>query len=95
MVASVGRASSTLFTRAFEMLSLIAHRQPITRGEIEEANCGVKPSNIMKSLLEREWVKVVDIEMCLESRNGRLPESSDHFKLKTLDQLPPWPMKWT
>ena len=48
------------YSRALlETLSLIAYRQPITRGEIEDIRGVAVSSNIMKSLLEREWVKVV------------------------------------
>ena len=48
------------YSRALlETLSLIAYRQPITRGEIEDIRGVAVSSNIMKSLLERDWVKIV------------------------------------
>ena len=80
------------YSRAlFETLALIAYRQPITRGEIEEVR-GVSVSpNIVRTLLERDWVRVVghrDVpgrpEMFGTSRNFL-----DYFGLKKLDDLPP------
>ena len=48
------------YSRAFfETLALIAYRQPITRGEIEDVRGGAVSSNIIRSMLEREWVRVV------------------------------------
>lgn len=79
------------YSRALlETLSLIAYRQPITRGEIEDIRGVAVSSNIIKSLLEREWVKVVghrDVpgrpEMFATTR-----EFLDYFNLKSLEQLP-------
>ena len=48
------------YSRAlFETLALIAYRQPMTRGEIEEVRGVSVSSNIVRSLLEREWIRVV------------------------------------
>jgi segregation and condensation protein B len=48
------------YTRAFlETLALVAYRQPITRGEIEEVRGVAVSSNVMRQLLDREWVKIV------------------------------------
>jgi len=64
------------YSRAlFETLALIAYRQPITRGDIEEIRGVSVSSNITRQLLERDWVRVV----------GFL----DYFSLKKLDDLPP------
>ena len=80
------------YSRAlFETLALIAYRQPITRGEIEEVR-GVSVSpNIMRTLIERDWARVVghrDVpgrpEMFATTK-GFL----DYFGLKKLDDLPP------
>lgn len=79
------------YSRALlETLSLIAYRQPITRGEIEDIRGVAVSSNIIKSLLEREWIKVVghrDVpgrpEMFATTR-----EFLDYFNLKSLEQLP-------
>ena len=48
------------YSRAmFETLALIAYRQPITRGEIEEVRGVSVSSNIMRTLIERDWARVV------------------------------------
>ena len=80
------------YSRAlFETLALVAYRQPITRGEIEDVR-GVSVSpNIVRTLLERDWVRVVghrDVpgrpEMFGTTRNFL-----DYFGLRKLDDLPP------
>ena len=80
------------YSRALlETLSLIAYRQPITRGEIEDIRGVSVSSNIMKSLLEREWVKVVghrDVPG-KPAMYATTREFLDYFNLKSLDQLPP------
>lgn len=80
------------YSRALlETLSLIAYRQPITRGEIEDIRGVAVSSNIMKSLLEREWVKVAghrDVPG-KPAMYATTREFLDYFNLKSLDQLPP------
>ena len=80
------------YSRALlETLSLIAYRQPITRGEIEDIRGVAVSSNIIKSLLEREWVKVVghrDVPG-KPAMYATTREFLDYFNLKSLDQLPP------
>ena len=80
------------YSRALlEILSLIAYRQPITRGEIEDIRGVAVSSNIMKSLLEREWVKVVghrDVPG-KPAMYATTREFLNYFNLKSLDQLPP------
>ena len=80
------------YSRALlETLSLIAYRQPITRGEIEDIRGVAVSGNIMKSLLEREWVKVVghrDVPG-KPAMYATTREFLDYFNLKSLDQLPP------
>ncbi len=80
------------YSRAlFETLALVAYRQPITRGEIEEVR-GVSVSpNIVRTLLEREWVRVVghrDVPGRPEMF-GTTKQFLDYFGLKKLDDLPP------
>jgi len=80
------------YTRALlETLALIAYRQPITRGEIEDVRgVGVSPS-IIKTLTDREWVRVLghkDVPGRPELF-GTTREFLDSFGLKSLDQLPP------
>jgi segregation and condensation protein B len=80
------------YSRAlFETLALVAYRQPITRGEIEEVR-GVSVSpNIVRTLLERDWVRVVghrDVPGRPEMF-GTTRTFLDYFGLKKLDDLPP------
>ena len=73
-----------------ETLALIAYRQPITRGEIEDIRGVSVSSNIVKTLLEREWVRVVgqrDVPG-KPSLYGTTREFLDYFGLKSLDELP-------
>lgn len=79
------------YSRALmETLALIAYRQPITRGEIEDIRGVSVSTNIVKTLLEREWVRVVgqrDVPG-KPSLFGTTREFLDYFGLKTLDDLP-------
>lgn len=80
------------YSRAlFETLALVAYRQPITRGEIEDIR-GVSVSpNIVRTLLEREWVRIVghrDVPGRPEMF-GTTRTFLDYFGLKKLDDLPP------
>jgi segregation and condensation protein B len=79
------------YSRALmETLALIAYRQPITRSEIEDIRGVSVSSNIVKTLLEREWVRVVgqrDVPG-KPSLYGTTREFLDYFNLKTLDELP-------
>ena len=80
------------YSRAlFETLALVAYRQPITRGEIEEIR-GVSVSpNIVRTLIEREWVRVVghrDVPGRPEMF-GTTKGFLDYFGLKKLEDLPP------
>jgi segregation and condensation protein B len=80
------------YSRAlFETLALIAYRQPITRGEIEEIRGVSVSSNITRQLLERDWVRVVghrDVPG-RPSMFGTTKGFLDYFSLKKLDDLPP------
>ncbi len=91
-VARLWSERQTKYTRAtLETLALIAYRQPITRGEIEQVRGVATNSNIIKALEEREWIRVVghrDIPgrpELLGTTKGFL----DYFGLKRLDELPP------
>jgi len=79
------------YTRALlETLALIAYRQPATRGEIENVRGVAVSSNIIKTLTEREWIKVVghrDVPG-KPSMYGTTKEFLDYFNLKSLDELP-------
>jgi segregation and condensation protein B len=80
------------YSRAFfETLALIAYRQPMTRGEIEEIRGVAVSTNIMRSLLEREWIRVVghrDVPG-RPAMFGTTRHFLDYFGLKKLDDLPP------
>ena len=82
----------TRYTRAtLETLALIAYRQPITRGEIEQVRGVATNSNIIKALEEREWIRVVG-HRDMPGRPELLGTTKgflDYFGLKRLDELPP------
>ncbi len=82
----------TRYSRAqLETLALIAYRQPITRGEIENIRGVAVSSNIIKTLEEREWIRTVghrDVPGRPELF-GTTKAFLDYFNLKSLDELPP------
>jgi segregation and condensation protein B len=79
------------YSRALlETLALVAYRQPITRGEIEQIRGVAVNPNIIKTLLERTWIRVVghrDVPGRPELL-GTTREFLDYFSLKKLDDLP-------
>lgn len=80
------------YTRALlETLGLIAYRQPITRGDIEEIRGVAVSSTIIRTLLDREWVRVVG-HRDVPGRPAMFATTRqflDYFNLKSLQQLPP------
>jgi len=80
------------YTRALlETLALVAYRQPITRGEIEEIRGVSVSTNIVRTLMERRWIRVVghrDVPG-RPSMLGTTREFLDYFGLKKLEDLPP------
>jgi segregation and condensation protein B len=80
------------YTRALlETLALVAYRQPITRAEIEEVRGVVVSTNIVRTLLERSWIRVVghrDVPG-KPAMFGTTREFLDYFGLKRLEDLPP------
>jgi segregation and condensation protein B len=84
--------AQTRYTRAtLETLALIAYRQPITRGEIEQVRGVAVSSNIIKALEEREWIRVVG-HRDVPGKPELLATTKaflDYFGLKRLDELPP------
>jgi segregation and condensation protein B len=91
-VARLWTERQTKYTRAtLETLALIAYRQPITRGEIEQIRGVAVNANMVKALEEREWIRVVghrDVPGRPELF-GTTKTFLDYFGLKSLDQLPP------
>jgi len=80
------------YSRALlETLALVAYRQPITRSEIEDIRGVTVSSNIVRTLLEREWVRVVG-HRDVPGRPAMYATTRqflDYFNLEGLDQLPP------
>ena len=91
-VARLWTERQTKYTRAtLETLALIAYRQPITRGEIEQVRGVAVNSNIIKALEEREWIRVVG-HRDVPGKPELLATTKtflDYFGLKRLDELPP------
>lgn len=79
------------YSRALlETLALIAYRQPITRGDIEDIRGVAVASNIIKTLLERDWVRVVG-HKDVPGRPAMYATTRrflDYFNLQNLDDLP-------
>jgi segregation and condensation protein B len=79
------------YSRALlETLAIIAYRQPITRGEIEQIRGVSLSANILRTLQERDWIKVVG-HRDVPGRPELLGTSKaflDYFNLKSLDKLP-------
>lgn len=80
------------YSRALmETLALIAYRQPITRGEIEDVRGVSVSSQIIRTLTERNWVKVVGHKE-VPGRPALYATTKsflDYFSLKSLSDLPP------
>lgn len=91
-VARLWTERQTKYTRAtLETLALIAYRQPITRGEIEQIRGVGVNANMIKTLEEREWIRVIghrDVPGRPELF-GTTKTFLDYFGLKSLDELPP------
>lgn len=82
---------SVRYSRAFlETLALVAYRQPLTRGEIEEIRGVAVSTQIIKSLLELEWIRVIgqrDVPG-KPALYGTTKKFLDDFNLKSLSELP-------
>jgi segregation and condensation protein B len=80
------------YSRALlETLALIAYRQPITRAEIEQIRGVAVSTSIVRTLEEREWVRVVGYRDLpgKPALFGTTRQFLDYFNLKSLDELPP------
>lgn len=91
-VSRLGEERAAHYSRALlETLALIAYRQPITRGEIEEVRGVSLSSSIMKTLQERGWIKVIGHRE-VPGRPALYATTRvflDYFNLKSLSELPP------
>jgi len=82
----------TRYSRALlETLALIAYRQPITRAEIEQIRGVAVSTNTVRTLEEREWIRVVGYRDVpgKPALYGTTRQFLDYFNLKSLDQMPP------
>jgi hypothetical protein len=90
-VSRLWQERPTKYSRALlETLALVAYRQPITRGEIEQIRGVTVNPNIIKTLLERSWIRVIghrDVPGRPELL-GTTREFLDYFGLQKLDDLP-------
>lgn len=91
-IARLSEEKPQRYTRALlETLGLIAYRQPITRGDIEEIRGVAVSSTIIRTLLDREWVRVVG-HRDVPGRPAMFATTRhflDYFNLKSLQELPP------
>ncbi|OGT37898.1 MAG: SMC-Scp complex subunit ScpB [Gammaproteobacteria bacterium RIFCSPHIGHO2_12_FULL_38_14] len=91
-LSKLWEARSPRYSRAFlETLAIIAYKQPITRAEIEDIRGVVVNSQIIHSLLEREWIRVLGHRE-VPGRPALLGTTKtflDYFNLKSLSDLPP------
>lgn len=90
-VSKLWTERQTRYSRALlETLALIAYRQPITRAEIEQIRGVAVSTNIIRTLEEREWVRVVGYRDLpgKPALFGTTKQFLDYFSLKSLDQLP-------
>lgn len=80
------------YSRALlETLALIVYRQPITRAEIEDIRGVAVSSHIIKTLQERDWIRIVGHKEVpgRPSLLGTTRQLLDYFNLKSLDEMPP------
>ncbi len=79
------------YSRALlETMALVAYRQPITRAEVEDVRGVAVSTNITKTLLEREWIRIVGYKDVpgKPALYGTTQAFLDHFNLKSLSELP-------
>jgi len=91
VVSRLWQERPSKYSRALlETLALVAYRQPITRSEIEEIRGVSISSTIMRTLQERNWIRVVGHREVPGRPEllGTTREFLDYFGLKSLDQLP-------
>ncbi|MBX2823303.1 MAG: SMC-Scp complex subunit ScpB, partial [Gammaproteobacteria bacterium] len=90
-VANLFQEKTPRYSRALlETLVLIAYRQPITRGEVEDVRGVAVSTNIIKTLMEREWIRVLG-HRDVPGRPaiyGTTRQFLDYFNLKRIDELP-------
>ena len=93
-LAKIWQEKPPRYSRALlETLALIIYRQPITRAEIEEVRGVAVSSNIIRTLIEREWVKIVGYKDVpgKPAMFATTKQMLDYFNLKSLSDLPTLP----
>jgi segregation and condensation protein B len=91
-VSKLNKQSSTRYSKAFlETLVIIAYKQPVTRGDIEEIRGVSVNPQIIRNLIEFEWVKVVGHKETPGKPEllATTKKFLDYFNLKSLSDLPP------
>jgi len=91
-VAKLWTERQTRYSRSLlETLALIAYRQPITRGEIEQIRGVAVSTNTVRTLEEREWIRIVGYRDVpgKPALYGTTRQFLDYFNLVSLDQMPP------
>ena len=91
-VSRLSEERAPRYSRAFlETLAIIAYRQPLTRGEIEQVRGVAVSSQILKTLQEREWIRIVGHKE-VPGKPALFATTKtflDYFNLKHLEDLPP------
>lgn len=91
-IARLSEERPVRYSRALlETLAIIAYRQPVTRGEIEDIRGVAVSTDIIKTLLGREWIRQVGTRD-VPGRPGLYGTTRgflEHFNLKSLDEMPP------
>ena len=90
-VSKLWKEKTPRYSRALlETLALIAYRQPITRGDIEDVRGVSVSSNIMRTLIERDWIKIIGHREApgRPALYATTKAFLDYFNLERLDQLP-------
>lgn len=90
-ISKLWQEKPTKYSRALlETLALIAYQQPITRGEIEDIRGVAVSSHIIKTLIERDWIKVIGHKEVpgRPSLYGTDKPFLDYFGLRSLSELP-------
>ena len=91
-ISKLNKQSSTRYSKAFlETLVIIAYKQPVTRGDIEEIRGVSVNPQIIRNLIEFEWVKVVGHKETPGKPEllATTKKFLDYFNLKSLSDLPP------
>ena len=91
-ISKLNKQSSTRYSKAFlETLVIIAYKQPVTRGDIEEIRGVAVNPQIIRNLIEFEWIKVVGHKETPGKPEllATTKKFLDYFNLKALSDLPP------